>query len=90
LGRRRSHEPFEHRRKILRPIWSNANRDPDFYGIADTHCYCNADSDGDSNRYTYFDAETGANAPASPHPSTTPITQPYENKTHCTIRTCPP
>ena len=52
MGRRRSHEPFEHRREILRPIRSNANRDPDFYGIADTHCYCNADSNGDSKDYT--------------------------------------
>ena len=92
LGRRRSHERFEHRREILRPIWSNANRDPHFYGNADTHCHCNADSNGDSNSHTYFytetftDTETGANASASTHPSTTPITEPYENKTHCTIR----
>jgi hypothetical protein len=60
LGRRRSHQRFEHRREILRPIWSNANRDPDFYGNADTHFNRNADthfngdtdSNGDYNSYT--------------------------------------
>jgi len=72
LGRRSSHQPFEHRREILRPIWSNANANPDFYG--------NPDSDGDSNSYTYFDTETFtdtkscANAQAASYSAAAPVT----------------
>ena len=58
-------QQFEHRRQILRPIWSNANRDPDFYGNPDTHCYCNADSDCDSNSYSNSNCNSDPNSASS-------------------------
>jgi len=54
LGRRRSHERFEHRREILRPIWSNANPDPDFN--------CSRNSYAERLAETFTDAEAGASA----------------------------
>ena len=81
LGRRRSHECFEHGREILRPIYSNA----------DTHRYGNADSDGDSNSnsytynysesYCYADRNAQRNAAAyaiteaASHSGTAPLTR---------------
>jgi hypothetical protein len=64
LGRRRSHQRFEHRREILRPIWSNANPDTDFNRDANfngnrnsyTHAYANTDGNSDSNGYAYTDS----------------------------------
>jgi hypothetical protein len=64
---------LEHRREILRPIWSNANRDPDFYGNADTHFNCNRDSYAYFDGETFTDAETGANAQAASHAATAPV-----------------
>jgi hypothetical protein len=79
---------LEHRREILRPIWSNANRDPDFYGNADTHFNRDTNFNCNRNSYAYFDvetftyAETGANAQAASYAATAPITI-YEKETHC-------
>jgi len=53
---------LEHRREILRPIWSNANRDPDFYGNADTHFNRDTNNNPYFDTETFTDSETGANA----------------------------
>ena len=74
LGRRRSHQRFEHRREILRPIWPYTNTDSYSYpyGDADTYAQCYrhsngngdgyTDRDGDYNSNPYFDTETFTNA----------------------------
>jgi hypothetical protein len=58
LGRRRSHQRFEHRREILCAVWS--------YTYTDGDAYCNPNGNCHSNLYfdteTFTNAETGANA----------------------------
>jgi hypothetical protein len=70
LGRRRSHERFEHRREILRPICSNANPNPDFYGNPDTNFNCNSYayifSKAYANAKAYTDAEAALDSGAPP------------------------
>ena len=74
------------------------NPDGYVHSCADTYSdpYANSDSDAhgdrDSNSYTYFDTETFtdakscANAQGSSYSAAAPVTYPYENKTHCSIR----
>ena len=62
MGRRRSHQRFEHRREILRPIWSKANRDLGFYGNPDTHFNRDTNFNCNRNSYAYGDAETFTDA----------------------------
>jgi hypothetical protein len=53
----------------MRNAYSNSNCDA--YSNSDGND--NSNSDCDTHIYTYVDGETGANAEAASHPSTTPI-----------------
>jgi hypothetical protein len=77
--------------------YTYSNPDSDRYSnsyiYADAYTYGNGntDCDGDSYSHVYFDTETFAdaescaNATASPYPAIAPVAYPYENETHYSI-----
>jgi hypothetical protein len=75
---------------------SNDNTYCNCYTYGNTYAYryshIHTDFDGDSNSYTYSDtktvtdAKTSVNAEAAAYSAAPPVNYPYENGTHCSIR----
>jgi hypothetical protein len=58
LGRVQRHHLFEHRRKVLRAIWSNFHAHTDAHGNGNRYAYSNTD------RNSHCDTESNCNADA--------------------------
>ena len=81
--------------------YSHRNADGDGYIYPNTDRYVYPDSDGDDNCDTYCyrnasysdtntDSKTYTTSTISSDPGAAPVTYAYENKTHGSIRACPP
>jgi hypothetical protein len=79
LGRRRSHECFEHRREILRPIQrdadANSNRNSDFNSNGYGYAYIYSKAYANAKAYTDAEAALDSGAP--------PVTSADEKETQC-------
>jgi hypothetical protein len=73
----------------LRSANPNSHRDPDINCNSYCYCYCYCYSNPHADDYAMC-RKMCTNAKATPDSAAAPVTYAYENKTHCSIRACPP